>query len=235
MRLVERGCHLPAAPAQGRLHLGKQLWVDLDPVEAPFATQRAQDAVHVAQRLVHVGLVDLDIGQPNGGIALDHARVRRLGHVVGGCDRRHVDHEVALDPRGARQPLSVSEGLALVDVALLRRVPRAQVVRGGANAVLGELAKRGLYAATPTDAPPTAHALHMDAELTRGVEHWGAGRKPAALAGRLEDDERGRAHGIDPHVSACVVTRATGADDSRLRPWRRAEAPCPSRFPSACA
>ena len=71
----------------------------LQPLEAPFLREHAKHPVGVAERLVHVRLVDLDVAELGDRIALDQPRLGALPddlpvdlHVL-----RHVDDEVALD------------------------------------------------------------------------------------------------------------------------------------------
>ena len=56
--------------------------------------------------------------------------------------------------------------------------------------MLGEIAFLHLDLAAPAGGAAAAHALDIDAELARGVEHRRADRKAPALAGRHEQDER---------------------------------------------
>jgi hypothetical protein len=73
-----------------------------DPSNFPSRFQRGLQPVEIAERLVHVGLFDLDIAELDCGIALDDA-VGRLAHDLRIDDDvlRHVDDEIAL--HGAEQ------------------------------------------------------------------------------------------------------------------------------------
>ena len=63
------------------------------------------------------------------------------------------------------------------------------ILRGG-DAVLGELAFLHLDLAAPANAAPAAHALDVDAERARRIEHRRAERKTPPPPGGHEEDER---------------------------------------------
>jgi hypothetical protein len=75
-------------------------------LEAPVGFNRHQQAVEIAERLVHVGLFDLDIAHVDCRIAFDDATVGILAHHLG-VDHgilRDVDDQIAEDPGRAGQP-----------------------------------------------------------------------------------------------------------------------------------
>src|SRR5690606_12987883 len=98
---------------------------------------------------------------------------------------RHVDDEVALDGGGTGQPAAFRKAAHTL-VALLLRAPGRDVVLRRDDLVLGEVAFLHNDLAAAAGRAPAAYRLHVDAELTRGVEHRRAFRKPPALAGRHE-------------------------------------------------
>src|SRR5690606_31955514 len=106
--------------------------------------------------------------------------------------------EVALDGRGAGKAPPVGKAADAL-VALFLGALGRDVLVGGDDLVLGEAALLHHDLAAAAGGAAAAHALDIDAELTRGVEHVGALGKAPALAGRHEQDERigevgGRVH-----------------------------------------
>ena len=87
---------------------------------APVLFQRELQPVEVAERLVHVGLFDLDIAELDGRVALDMAVVGGLAHDLRVDDRvlRHVDDEVALDLSPSRTGGAARAGRARARSAL---------------------------------------------------------------------------------------------------------------------
>ena len=190
--VMHGGRHLPLALAQDLLHLREQVEVDARRLQPPLLGQDAQKAVGVAERLVHVGLVDLDVAELGDRIALDRARLGALPddlavdlHVL-----RDVDDEVALDRGGAGEAALLAELAALRDVARFGVGEGRQVVVAGGDLVLGELAFRHLDLAAPANAPPAADGFDIDAERARRIEHRRAERKPPPPPGGHEKDER---------------------------------------------
>ncbi len=96
---VDGGGDAPVALAQDPLHLRQKVLRDQQVLPAPVLHQHRLQPVEIAERLVHVGLVDLDIAELDGRIALDDAVVGRLAHDLRVDDGvlRHVDDEIALD------------------------------------------------------------------------------------------------------------------------------------------
>ena len=176
--------------AQDLLHLRDEMRRDEHVLPAPFALQRDLQAVEIAERLVHVGFVDLDIAELDGGVALDDAVGGGLAHDLRVDDRvlRHVDDEIAQDLRRAGQAAALRQAADAV-VALFLGAARRDVVVGRDDLVLGEIAFLHLDLAAAAGGASAAHALDIDAELARGVEHGGADGKAPALAGRHEQDE----------------------------------------------
>ncbi len=140
---------------------------------------------------MHVGLGDLDIMQPHDGIDLDGVRLGALAHdlPVNLALRRHVDNQVAADLRLTAEPPPRLQRPALVDIALLDRVPGARVIGAGNDGVFGELAFGDVDLTARADAAPAAHGIEIDAELSRGFQDRHAVLEFAALARGREDDQ----------------------------------------------
>ena len=185
------GCgDFPIALAQDLLHLAQKIGVDRKVLEAPVGLDRQEQPVEIAQGLVHVGFLDLDIAHLDRRIALDDAAVGILAHHLR-IDHgilRDVDHQVAENLRRAGEPAAGLQ-VALFGVAHLIAAKGRDVVVGRGDAVLGENAFLHINLAAPADAAAAANAFHMHAELPRGIEYGGVGRKAPALARRHEQDE----------------------------------------------
>ena len=186
LRKMHGGRHLPFALAQDLLHLRQKVEVDPEPLEAPVPGERAQQPVGVAERLLHVRLVDLDVAELRDRIALDDARLGALPddlpvdlHVL-----RHVDDEVALDRGGAGEAALGRQARRASRRSAPRCRRRARGGRARGDAVLGELAFLHLDLAAPADAAPAADALDIDAERARRVEHRRADGKAPPPARR---------------------------------------------------
>jgi hypothetical protein len=89
----------PVFLAQYGLHLRHDMGGDQRVFPAPVLFQHQLHAVEVAQRLVHVGLVHLDIAELHGRVALYMAVHGGLAHHLRVDDRvlRHVHHQIALN------------------------------------------------------------------------------------------------------------------------------------------
>ena len=225
--VMDGGGHLPLALAQDFLHLREQIEVDPEPFEAPFLGEHAKQPVGVAERLVHVRLVDLDVAELGDRIALDQPRLGALPddlpvdlHVL-----RHVDDEVALDGGVAGEAALVLQFPADAHVARFRFGEGRQVILRGGDAVLGELAFLHLDLAAPADAAPAAHALDVDAKRPRRIEHRRAERKPPPPPGGHEEDERVFEGGVHPGRYAGAASPLP----------KHSETLSPSRFSSARA
>ena len=190
------------------LHLRDEMRRDQQVLPAPVLFEHGLQPVEIAERLVHVGLVDLDIAELDGGVALDDAVARRLAHDLRVDHRvlRHVDDEVAEDQRRAGQAAAFGQAAHAL-VALFLRALRRDVVVGGDDLVLGEIAFLHLDLAAPAGGAPAAHALDIDAERARGIEDRRADGKAPALARRHEQDERILDVGGRVHVSALLEFR----------------------------
>ncbi len=152
--------------------------------------ERLSQAPEIAGGIVHVGLGDLDIVQPHDGIDVDGMRLGALAHdlTMNLALRRHVDDEIAAELRLTSEPAARLQRPALVDIALLDRIPRRRVILRGIERMLGEFALHDLDLAARADAAPAAHGIEIDAELARRFEHAGSVLELAALARRRKDD-----------------------------------------------
>ncbi len=142
--------------------------------------------------MLHVGLGDLDVVQPDHGVDLDRPDLGALSHdlLVDLALGRDVDHDVAEQLRLAAEPALGPEpappAVAPLDLAEWR-----DVVARRADAMLGELALGDRHLAAPAQAPPATHQIDVDPERARDLEQRRAEREAAALARRREDHERG--------------------------------------------
>ena len=168
----------------------QQIKIRLQALVTPVFFQRCYQPVHVAERLVHVRLFDLDIAQMHRRMALDDAVADGFADHLRVDDRvlRHVDDEVALNG-GRAGKAAVRRDLAHFGVAQLFGAALGNMVVGRDDLVLGEIAFLHLDLTAPARRPPAADAFDINAKLPRGVEHRRAGGEAAAFAGGHEEDE----------------------------------------------
>ena len=97
---------LPLALAQRLLQAREDVIVDREPGQLPFALECLAQSAEVARRRGEVGLLDLDVVEPDDGVDLDRVRVGLLAHdlPVHLALGWHVDHELALDVGRAAEP-----------------------------------------------------------------------------------------------------------------------------------
>ena len=202
---VDGGGDAPVALAQDALDLRDEILRDEQVVPAPVLVQHHLQPVEIAERLVHVGLVHLDIAKLYGGVALDDPVDRRLAHHLGVDDGvlGHVDDEVALDGCRAGEAAALGQPADPL-VALLLRTPGRDVAVGRDDLVLGEAAFLHHDLAAPAGRAAAAHALHVDPERARGIEHGRADRKAPALAGGHEQDEGVGGGGRSVHEAGSI-------------------------------
>ena len=188
---MDRRGDAPLALAQDLLDFRDDVRGDQQVLPAPVLLQHRLQPVEVAQRLVHVRLIDLDIAQLDRRIALDDAVGGRLAHHLGVDHRilRHVDDEIALDGGRAGETTPFRQAAHALVAFLLGALGRDMAERGH-DLVLGEAAFLHLHLTAAAGRAAAAHALHIDAERPRRVEHRRADGKPPALAGRHEQDQR---------------------------------------------
>ena len=211
---VDRRGDAPIALAQHGLHLRDDMRSNQQVLPAPVLFQHGFQPVEIAERLVHVGLVDLDVAELHRGVALDDAVGCRLAHDLRVDHRvlRHVDDEIAEDQRRAGEAAAFGQAAHAL-VALFLRALWRDVFVGGHDLVLGEIALLHLDLAASAGGAAAAHALDIDAERTRGIEDRRADGKAAALAGRHEKNERIADFGIH----GCKCFERTFAPGLRVR------------------
>ena len=106
--------HLPGTLAQRALQALERAQVDGEVAEAPLAGKRFRHALEIAALAVHVGLLDLDEMEPDGGVELDGADLGPLAHhlLVDLALGRHVDDDIALEQRLAGEAAAGREAAA---------------------------------------------------------------------------------------------------------------------------
>jgi hypothetical protein len=215
---MNRGGDLPVTLAQNLLHLAIKIGVNREALEAPVGLNGHQEPVKVAERLVHVGLFDLDIAHVNGRIALDDATVGILADHLRVDDGilRDVDDQVAEDLGRAGQPAAGLE-IAFLGVAHLVAAEGRDVLVGRGDAMLGEDTFLHIDLAAPADAAAAADTLDMHAQLPRGIEHRRVCRETAALARGHEQDE------MVGHVWVMLRRRGLRGHRGGVRRLRRRE------------
>ena len=198
-RPVDRHRRRPFAGAERALQALQNVQVGGEVAQTPLLAERVGEALEIAARIVHVGLRDLDVVQPDRGIDGVVPGLGALAHdlLVDLALGRHVDDDIAPDEGRAAQPAVVRQAAA-GGVAGLLLARRAQMAGRALDPELGEVAGAGLHLAAPAEAAAPAHGIEIDADGARRVEDRCAGGEPPALAGRREDDERvfGLAHAV---------------------------------------
>ena len=129
--VVHRDGDLPLPRAQRLLQAREDVVVDRQPGQLPLALERLAETAEIARRRGEVGLLDLDVVEPDDGVDLDRVGVGLLAHdlLVHLALRRHVDHELALDVGGAAEPAARREAL-VGGVRPFHRTDRRQVSGG---------------------------------------------------------------------------------------------------------
>ncbi len=218
--MVDRGRHLPLALAQDLLDFRDQMEIDLDLVEMPVSGDRHFQPVEIAERLFHVGFLDLDITHADCRIAVEDALVGRLADDLGVDDRilRHVDDEIAKNLRRTGETASGGQAADAVIALFLRSYGRKMIV-GRGDPVLGKIAFLHGDLTAPTGGATATDALDINAKLPGGFQNLCANRKPATLAGRHEEDE-GISFGNIGHAGSAYSVRAP-APARAARPPRR--------------
>ena len=159
---------LPLSLAQHRLKISKKRLIQIDILKSPLLGQRRFQPLQIARGVVHIGLGNLDIGQPDRRAQRDVSRLDALADhlTVNLAFGRHVDHNIALNQRLAAQPAPLSQPPDPV-VPGLDFVPVRQRMLGNRHAVLGKFTKRRGNLALRTDpAPPQT--------LSRSTPSWRA-------------------------------------------------------------
>ena len=176
--------HLPAALAQRGLQLLQHADVAGEAGQPPLEVERILQPAQVAGRIVHVGLLHLDVVQAHDRIELDVVRFGGFAHhlpvhlAVG----RHVDDEVAQHERRARQPASGRHRLVAA-VFLLDGAERRQV---GRRARSRRASRNSLRPAATWQRP------HRPRPPQTGIDvHAERARAPAGAACRSARDRAG--------------------------------------------
>ena len=99
--------------------------------QLPLRAQRLLQPLQVAGRPLHVGLLDLDVVQPDDRVEADLAHLGALADdlLVDLAVRRDVDHHVAQQLGLAGQPAALLHALVARPVALLGRPTAARRAR----------------------------------------------------------------------------------------------------------
>jgi hypothetical protein len=179
---------LPLTLAQGALQSLQHREVTAQRAEIPLLSQRQQQTLQIAGRIVHVRLAHLDVVQVHHRIERDDVRLGRFAYdlAVHLGVGRHVDDQIPLDTRRARQPMAIGERPAPRE-ALLGLTQWRQVRAAGTHAVLGELALHHQHLAAAAQRASAAHRVDVDTEAARRLQQGCAEREAPALA-------RGREH-----------------------------------------
>ncbi len=160
-------------------------------LEAPILLQHDFQPVEIAERLVHVGLVDLDIAASwtagLRGMTRSTADFRMTCALTTVSCGTSMTRSPSIVAEQDRRRFSASPRNAVV--AILLRAARRDMRIGGHDLVLAKLPSCTLDLASPARGATTADALDIDAERARGVEHRRPFRKAPALAGWHEQDE----------------------------------------------
>jgi hypothetical protein len=175
-----RRCSAGDRHVQRRQHGGVER---LDLV-AVLVVHGRSDEVGSRRSRAEAGSGDLDIAQGERRIDVERRQVEGgevLAHdlAVDLAGRRHVDHDVAADRRGAAETVPGSERAAPRVVAFERR-PLVELPAGRRDLPFGERADRRHHLTASADATAAAHAVEVDAEQSRRGEH---GRAVDHLAG----------------------------------------------------
>ena len=186
----------PCALAQRGLQAAHQAQLGGDALDLPLLFQRPREAFEIPGRLVHVGLVHLDVQKPRCRVHLDHPVRGRLADdlLVDLTFRRHVDDHIAHDLRLTAQAAPVQHAANAL-VARLDLVPLGQRAIFDMHAVLGKFAIARRDLALGANAAPATDRIEIDAKLPRRRQHRRAMRKPPPLARGGEDHKGFVGHG----------------------------------------
>ena len=183
--------HLPLARPQSLLQCCQDRHPGPQPLHPPLLAEGYGEAVEVACRIVHVRLGYFDVVKRYCRIGDDRAGIGRLAdHLpVDLAFRGYVNHHVAVDMRLASEPAPRLQLTAQADITFLRRVPGADMRRGGGDAVLRELPLGDLDLAAAADSATAADRIEVGSERAGSIKDGGALGEAGAFAGRREDDE----------------------------------------------
>ena len=223
----------PAPRPQRLLEAGKHLGITLEAGELPLPLECVAQATEVTRRRGQVGLLDLDVVEPDDRVDRDRMGIRFLADdlAVDLALGRHIDHELALDAGRAPEP-SLAAKPTLGGVRPLDGADRREVRSERHDPVLCVLAFAHLDLAAPTDPTSTTDGVDVDPEPPSGVEHRRARCETASPTRRGEDDE------MVGHRAPARRRRPCRGDvrarrSRRRRPSRRARARS-DRRPTSC-
>ena len=177
---MHRHGYLPMAFAQRLLQLLQDAHVAGQIGQTPLEFERVFEAAQIARRVVHVGFLHFDEVQANHRVEFDVMRLGRLAHHLAMhlAGRRHVDHGVAEQARGAGQPAPSlhRHGLA---VFLLDLAKGTEVLRARNHAMLGEFALGQQHLTAPAQAAPAEDRIDIDSQGARRLQNRRAHGKAA--------------------------------------------------------
>ena len=158
---AQRDGDLPFPRAQRPLQASEGREIGMRFGNAPLLEQSLLQAAQITRRLVHVRLADLDVIEAHDRIDLDWMRLGALAHdlPMNLAFGRHVDDEIAANPRLASEPPASSERSALRGVAGLDFVRSRHMLSAGMNGVLGEIALGDFDLTAAANASPAAHRI----------------------------------------------------------------------------
>src|SRR6185295_1755475 len=145
-------------PVVARLERGLEVAnhaeVRLEALDAPLPGERGGQSGEVAAGLGQLGLLDLDLVQPDDRIDDEVAHGHALAHdlAVDLALRRHVDEDVALDVRTAAEAPTSAKAAQAVVFDLVRATRREVRIRR-LDSVLREGTLGGHDLASPAQAP----------------------------------------------------------------------------------
>ena len=166
------------------------------------------------------GSRDLDIMEADDRIDLDRMLLGALAHnlAMDLALGRHVDDEIAADPRLAAEPPAAAQAGRAFRRSALDLAPWGCMIGArGIDGMLGEIALGDIDLAAPAYAASAADRIEIDAKRARGGEQARAVGEFAAFAGGREDDA----------MTASTATSQTFARAGALRAVRRPRPPRP--------
>ena len=188
--LVDGDRDLPIAVTQRRLQSVQHFEVATEALQPPLEIQGLFQTPQITSRVVHVGLLHLDVVHAYRRIQLDVVNLGAFAHhlPVDLALGRYVDDEIAENLRGAAQAPSVGD-VILVGVTLLGFAEGRQILGAGRDTVLGELADGGLHLTAAAERPAATNGVDVDTEGTCGIEQRRTSGETAAPTRRSKDDE----------------------------------------------
>lgn len=221
----------PTALTQSRLQGSQDGKVHTGNLQIPLIGKSPTHPLVIGQRIVHVGLLDLDIMQADNRIDFDGSVVGFLANdlAVQLAFGRDINHNVIEKLRLARQPPSGAEATFLPVSGFCWTALR-DMIRSAGHVVLGEDAIADLDLASAADRTPAANTVDVDTKRPRALQNWCADRELSAFSRWHEDGQRGFGVFGFVHTRLPMLDQDAAAD--RLRPPRRRPpapaSPCPT-------